>query len=86
VHSPHYRRQDRQRRIDCYAERHVRRQAGLPEKVETHKATLQLALEETNRKYAEYEAKQRTEAERKHREEETHEQRVREAAKKIKFD
>ena len=58
----------------------------LEEVAETHKATLQLALEETNRKYAEFEAKQRTEAERKHREEEAHEQRVREAAKKIKFD
>ena len=58
----------------------------LEEVAKTHKATLQLALEETNRKYAEFEAKQGTEAERKRKEEEAHEQRVREAAKKIKFD
>jgi hypothetical protein len=58
----------------------------LEEVAETHKATLQLALDETNRKYAEFDTKQRAEAERKRREREAHELHVREAAKKIKFD
>lgn len=52
----------------------------------THKATLELALAETNQKYAEYEAKQREEKERERKELEAHEQHVREAAKKIRFD
>ena len=45
-----------------------------------------MALAETNQKYAEHEAKQRVEKERERKELEAHEQHVREAAKKIKFD
>jgi hypothetical protein len=58
----------------------------LEEVAKTHKATLQLALDETNQKYAQIQAKQRAEAERKSREQVAHEQHVREAAKNIKFD
>jgi hypothetical protein len=58
----------------------------LEEIARTHKATLQLALDETNGKYAEFETKQRAEVERKRREQEAHEQHIREAAKGIKFE
>jgi hypothetical protein len=58
----------------------------LEEVAKTHKATLELALEETNRKYAEFEARQRAEADKKRTEQDAHEQHVREAAQKIKFD
>jgi hypothetical protein len=57
----------------------------LEEVAETHKATLALALEETNRKYAEFEAKQRAAAEQKQKQEEAHDEHVKEAVKKIKF-
>jgi hypothetical protein len=57
----------------------------LEEVEETHRATLLLALEETNQKYAALEAIQDAEAERKRLEREAHEQHVREAAKKITF-
>jgi hypothetical protein len=58
----------------------------LEEVASTHKRTLELALDETNRKYAEFEAKQRAESQRKQDEQLAHEQHVREATKKIKFD
>jgi hypothetical protein len=58
----------------------------LEEVAKTHQSTLQLSLDETNGKYAEFEAQQRTEADRKRKEQEGHEQHVREVAKKIKFD
>jgi hypothetical protein len=58
----------------------------LDEVAKTHKATLQVALDETNQKYAQFEAKQRAEVERKSREQAAHEQHVHEAAKNIKFD
>jgi len=58
----------------------------LEEVEKPHRATLQFALDETNRKYAELEAKERAEAIRKRTEQEAHEQHVQEAAKKIKFD
>lgn len=51
----------------------------------THKGTLNLALEETNQKYAEFLAKSRAERERQRKEAEAHRQHVEEAAKKIKF-
>ena len=57
----------------------------LEEVVQTHTATLQLALNETNRKYAELEAKQHAQAEQERSERAAHEQHVREVAKKIKF-
>lgn len=58
----------------------------LEEVAKTHKATLQLALDDTNRRYSELLEKQRAEAEKERCEQEAHEQHVREAAKKIKFD
>lgn len=58
----------------------------LAEVAETHKATLQLALDDTNRRYSELLEKQHAEAERARCEQEAHEQHVREAAKNIKFD
>jgi hypothetical protein len=57
----------------------------LEEVAENHKATLELALEETNRKYAEFEDKQRAAAEQKQKQEEAHTEHVKEAVKKIKF-
>lgn len=59
---------------------------SLEEVAQTHKETLQLALDETNKKYIEFEAKRRTEAERQREEQEAHDQHVRETAKNIKFD
>lgn len=53
---------------------------------DTHKETLQLALEETNRKYAEWAAQQRDAEGKTRQQEETHRQSVSEAVKKIKFD
>jgi hypothetical protein len=58
----------------------------LEEVAATHKATLQLALDDTNQKYAQFEARQSAEEEKKRREQEAHEQHVHETAKKIKFD
>lgn len=58
----------------------------MEEVAKTHKATLKLALEETNRKYAEFEAKQRGEAEERRKQQEAHEQQVHEATQKIKFE
>ncbi len=58
----------------------------LDEVEKTHKPTLQLALDETNRKYAEY-AEQRAIQEEKHRkQEEDHRRFVAESIKKINFD
>jgi hypothetical protein len=51
-----------------------------------HQATLKLALQETNRAYSEYLARQKQQAEQERREREEHERAVRERAKKIKFD
>jgi hypothetical protein len=58
----------------------------LEEVAKTHKATLQLALDETNRKYVAFESARRADEERRRKEAEVHEQHVREAAKNIKFD
>jgi hypothetical protein len=58
----------------------------LEEVEKTHKATLLLALEETNQKYSALEAIQEAEAEKKRLEREAHERHVSEAAKKIKFE
>jgi hypothetical protein len=58
----------------------------LEEVAETHKATLQLALDETNQRYAAAEAKLLVDADRKRLDDQDHEQHVREAAKKITFD
>ena len=52
----------------------------------THKETLQLALNETNRKYSEYAAAAQAESERRSREGEAHKEHVRETAKRIKFE
>ena len=52
----------------------------------THKATLLLALEDTNKKYAEYDAHRLAESERERVEQQAHEEHVRDASKKIKFD
>jgi len=52
----------------------------------THKETLQLALDETNQKYAEFLAKREADNERLRKENEAHKQHVSEAAKKIRFE
>ena len=52
----------------------------------THKETLQLALEETNRKYAEWAVQQGFNEQKKQEQEEAHRQAVSEAVKKIQFD
>lgn len=51
-----------------------------------HNATLQLALEETNRRYAEWLAQRQAEAERLYAEKTAHAQHVSETAKRIKFE
>jgi hypothetical protein len=51
-----------------------------------HKATLQLALEETNLRYAQWAVRKQAEAERVSAEEAAHAQNVSEVAKRIKFD
>jgi len=58
----------------------------LEEVEKTHKATLLLALEETNTRYAEYAATKAGEEQKRHQEEEDHRRRVSEQAKRIKFD
>jgi len=52
----------------------------------THRKTLKLVVDETNRIIGEHEAKQRREAERKAEELKRHEESVRDAAKRISFD
>ncbi len=52
----------------------------------THKETLQLALDDTNQKYAAFLAKTQAEDERRRKEEDAHAQHVHDAAKKITFD
>lgn len=52
----------------------------------THKQTLLLALDDTNRKYLEFLAKKNAEIERRQREQDTHQQHVSEVNKRIKFD
>lgn len=52
----------------------------------THKETLQLALEETNRKYAEWAAQQAAQKEKRREDEDAHHQSVSEAVKKIRFE
>ena len=58
----------------------------LEEVSETHKATLDLALDETNRKYREFAAAKEVDQQRRRQQEEAHRQSVSEAVKKIKFD
>ena len=58
----------------------------LEEVERTHKKTLQLALDETNQKYAEFLAKRDAEVERRRKEQDAHKQHVSETVKKIKFD
>lgn len=58
----------------------------LEEVAATHKPTLQLALDDTNQKYVDLLAKQQADADRSKREQEAHEQHVREVAGSIKFD
>ena|SRR6185312_1125970 len=58
----------------------------LEEVEKTHRATLLLALDETNARYAEYAAKKAAEESKRRREEEDHKRHVSEQAKRIKFD
>lgn len=58
----------------------------LEEVERAHKATLLLALEETNRKYAEYAAQKAVEQERSRNQEQEHRRTVAEGVKRIKFD
>ena len=51
-----------------------------------HKATLQLVLDETNREYGEYLSQQNLKQEGEQREIKSNDIRVREAARRIKFD
>jgi hypothetical protein len=56
------------------------------EEVETtHKKTLLLALDETNQAYSDLLKKRNIEAERRHKEQESHAEHVKEVAKRIKF-
>jgi len=52
----------------------------------THKETLQFALEETNRKYAEWTAQKSVNEQMKRQQDEAHRQSVSEAVKQIKFE
>lgn len=58
----------------------------LEEVEKTHKATLLLALEETNARYAEYAAKRAAVEKRRQEEAQEHRQHVLQQAKRIKFD
>jgi hypothetical protein len=58
----------------------------LEEVEKTHKATLLLALDDTNARYAEYAAKVEADQKKRQQEEGEHRRRVSEQAKKIKFD
>ena len=58
----------------------------LEEVEKTHKATLSLALDETNRKYAEYAAKKAAAEAAHESQEQAHKHAVAEGAKRIKFD
>jgi hypothetical protein len=58
----------------------------LEEVEHTHRATLLLALEETNRTYAEYAAKKAADEARRRAEEHDHQRAVAEQVKRIKFD
>jgi hypothetical protein len=58
----------------------------LEEVGQTHKATLDLALDETNRKYEEFAAEKEAGEQRRRQQEEAHRRNVSETVKKIKFD